>query len=70
MISEHILLLTFLNEPELLFLPTIKWFHLFLLNMNNSIYHQSFVYTQFNVFKNCYVSLTIQLNIWHLFTHS
>ena len=39
-------------------------------NTNNSIYYQSFVYTQFNAFKCCYVSLTIQLNISHLFTHS
>ena len=38
MISEHILLITFLNRPEFIFFHTVKWFHLFLSNMNNSIY--------------------------------
>ena len=38
MISKHILL-TFLNEPELILFPTVKWFHLFLFNTNNSIYY-------------------------------
>ena len=70
MISEHILLITFLKETELIFYQTIKWFHLFLSNTNNSTYYLSFVRTQFNVFKYCYVSRTIQLNIRHLFTHS
>ena len=38
-ICKHILQITFLNEPELIFfLHVVKWFHLFLSNMNNSIY--------------------------------
>ena len=39
MISKHILQITFLNEPEVIFFDTVKWFHLFLSNMNNSIYY-------------------------------
>ena len=46
----------------------VKWFLSFRSNTNNSIYYELFVCTQFNVFKYCYVSLTIQLNISHLFT--
>ena len=61
MISKHILLITFLNKLELTCFHTIKWFHLFQSNTNNSIYYQSFVCAQFNVFKYCCVSLTIQL---------
>ena len=38
-----------------------------LFNTNNSIQYYSFIYTQLNSSKNCYVSLTIQLYI-HLFT--
>ena len=30
---------TFLNEPELIFLHTVKWFQLLLSNMNNSDYY-------------------------------
>ena len=41
-----------------------------LVNTFNHIYYFSFVCTQLNSFKYCYVSLTIQLNISHLFTHS
>ena len=36
-------------------------------NTNNSIYYKSFVCTQLNGSKYCYVSITIQLNISHLF---
>ena len=32
------------------FFRTVKWFHLFLSNLNNSIYDQVFVCTHFNVF--------------------
>ena len=46
MISKHILQITFLNEPELILLHTVKSFHLFLSNINNSIYYYSFVCTQ------------------------
>ena len=34
MISKHILKIRFLNEPELIFLHTAKWFHLI---SNNSV---------------------------------
>ena len=39
MISKHILMITFLNEPELIFWHNITWFPIFLSNMNNSIYY-------------------------------
>ena len=29
MISKHILWITYLNEPELIFFHTVKWFHYF-----------------------------------------
>ena len=38
MIFKHILLLTFLSEPELIYLHTVKWFQVFLFNMNNYIH--------------------------------
>ena len=38
MFCIHILLMTFLNEPEVICLHTVKWFHVFLSNTNNSIY--------------------------------
>ena len=46
---------------------TVKEFQVLLFNTNNFIQHYSFVCTQFNSLKYCYVSLTIQLNICHLF---
>ena len=49
-------------------LHTVKWFHLPQSNMNNSIYYLSFVCTQLNGLKYCYLTQTIQLNISHLFT--
>ena len=39
------------------------------LNTNNSIQHYSSLCQQLNGSKYCYVKLTIQLNICHLFTH-
>ena len=45
MISKHILQLTFLNKPELIFLHTVKRLHLFLSNKNKSIYYKLFVST-------------------------
>ena len=32
---KHILLITFLNEPELIFLHTVKWFQVLLCSSNN-----------------------------------
>ena len=70
MICKHILLITFLNESTLILLHAIRCFHLFLSNTNNSIYYSSFVCAQLNAFKYCNLSVTIQLNISHLFIHS
>ena len=53
------------------------WYYLFVdsevvasiaINTNYSIQHNSFVCTQLNGSKYCYVSQTIKLNINHLFT--
>ena len=45
MICKHILLITFVNKPELIFiylfiylLLTLRWFQVFLYNTNNSVY--------------------------------
>ena len=38
-IFKHILLIKFLNEQELIFLHTVKWFQAFLFNVNYSIYY-------------------------------
>ena len=54
--------------PIILFRHTIKDFPAFLFNTNHSIENFSFVCTV-KWFKYCFVSLTIQLNISHLFTH-
>ena len=48
MICKHILLLIFLNEPNLILLHAVKWLQVLLCIINNSIKHQSFVYTQLN----------------------
>ena len=48
------------------FRHTVKEFQVLLINTNNSIQHYSFNSTQLN----CSKSLTIQLNISHLFTHT
>ena len=44
-------------------------FRVLLLNTNNSIQHYSFISTQLNYSKYCYVSLTIQLNMSFVNTH-
>ena len=49
---------------------TVKEFQVLLINTDNSIQHYSFISTQLNGSKYCYVSLTIQLNRSHLFTYS
>ena len=38
MISKHILLITFLNEPEFIFFA-LRWFYLFLFKTKNSIFY-------------------------------
>ena len=52
------------------FWRTVEEFQILLINTNNSFQHYPFVCTQFNCSKYCYASLTIQLNIHHLFAHS
>ena len=37
MICKHILMIAFLNKPDLISLHTVKWFQVLLLNTNNSI---------------------------------
>ena len=65
MICKHILLITFLNEPKLILLPTIKWLQVLLCITNNSIKHQSFVHTQLN--DQTVLFQTIQFSISHSF---
>ena len=48
----------------------MKWLQVLLFNTNIPIQHYSFIRTLLNAFKYCYVSLTIQLNISHLFARS
>ena len=48
MICKHILLITFLNDPQLIVLHIVKWFQVLLCITNNSIIHLSFVYNQLN----------------------
>ena len=66
-IWKRILLIMFLNEPEL-FLHTIKWFQVLLCITNNSIKLQSFVYPQLD--GQTILFLTIQHNISHFLAHS
>ena len=71
MISKYILLITFLNDPELnLFLHSVKWFQVFLCNMNNTICYKSFVCTQLNGSNDFYQTLIILFHINHLFADS
>ena len=65
MICKHILLLTFLNEPKLILFPIVKWFEELLCIINNSIKHQSFVYTQQND-----QTVLFHFSMSHLFAHS
>ena len=49
---------------------TVKEFQELYFNTNHFIQYYSFVCTQLNCCKYCYESLTIHLNINHLFIHS
>ena len=49
MISKYILQIAFLNKPLLIFFHTVKWFHLFLSNMNNSIHYQPITNSYCNI---------------------
>ena len=68
MISKRILLITFINEPKLILLHTVKWFQVWLCIANNSIKHHSFVYTHLN--DETVLFQTIQFSISHLLAHS
>ena len=68
MICKHILSITFLNEPKLILLYTVKWFQEFLCITNNSIKHQSYVYILLN--DQTVLFQTIQFSINHLFALS
>ena len=61
--SKHIWL-TFLNEPKLILLHTVKRLQVLLCITNNSIKHQSFVYTQ--LINQTVLFQTIQFSINHL----
>ena len=52
------------------FRHTDKKFQVLLFNTNNSIQNYSFVSALLDGSKYSYVSLTIQIDISHLFTHS
>ena len=67
MICRHILLV-FLNKAKLIRLHTVKWFHILLCIIKNSIKHLSFVYTQLN--DQTVLFQTIQFSISHLFVLS
>ena len=56
--------------PIIQFQHTVKEFQALLFNTNNSMQYDSFICTQLNSSKYCCVSLTIQLDISHLFTHN
>ena len=51
-----------------IYLRTVKWFQILLRIINNSIKHQSFVYTQLN--DQTVLFLTIRFNRSHLFAQS
>ena len=65
MICKQILLITFVNEPQLLLLHTVKWFQVLLCVTNYSIKHQSFLYTHFN--GQIILFQRIQFRIMHSF---
>ena len=53
-----------LNKPQLICLPTVKWFHAF------SYCIDSFIWTQLNSFKYFCLTQIIICRITHLFAHS
>ena len=63
MICKHIMLITFLDKPNLILLHTVKWLQVYLCISNNLIKHQSFVYIQLN-------DQTVLFSISHLFALS
>ena len=68
MICKHMSWITFLNEHKLILLHTVKWFQVLLCITNNSIEHQSFVYTQLN--DQTVLFQIIQFSTSHVFALS
>ena len=74
-ISELIMMITFLNKPELVFfLYIVKWFHIILNNSvkwfqvllcitNNSIKHQPSVYIQLNDQKVLFQTIQFSISV-------
>ena len=72
MSENSLLVISFLNELNWFvydYFYTVKWFQFLLFSTNNSIQHYSFVCTQLNGSKYCYVSLKIQLDNHFVYTH-
>ena len=70
MICKHVLLITSLNEPVLIFffLQPVKRFQVLLSITNNPIKHQSFIYTQLK--DQTVLFQLIQSSISHVFAFS
>ena len=68
MICKHILIITFLNDPNLILLHTVKGFQVLLCIIYNSIKHQSLLYTHLN--DQTVLFITIQFSIRPLFALS
>ena len=65
---KHILLITFLNEPELFFfLLAVQCFQVLPSNTNKSIHYQSIVCRQGSGYKYSYLTLIILFNTIRLF---
>ena len=66
MICKNILI-TFLNEPNLILWHVVKCFKIQLCIINNSIKHQSFAYTELNdqsvLFQQFYLALSHVLSL-------
>ena len=67
MVLKRILNITFLKEHELIFDTQLNGFKYFYLIQIILFYY---LFVQFNVLKYFYLTLTVQLNISHLFTHT
>ena len=68
MFCKYILLITFLKESRLILLNTVKGFQVLPWITNNSIKHQSFVYSHLD--DQIVQFLTIQFPIVNFFAHS
>ena len=67
MICKHIFLITSLNEPKYINMPTVKWWEVFLCINNNSIRHLFFLkQNQKSPISNISVKHVIYLNIFYM----